>query len=85
MAKTKIIKINHYLNSGKEANILGFRVDVFDVADQTIYEFHGCRFHEHHCQKIKYGHDLITRNKRTNNFFKKDNGYTVIEKFKCES
>ena len=48
MVKTKNISIQHAENGG-EYRINNYKVDGYDEANNTVYEFHGCHWHGHPC------------------------------------
>ena len=48
MSKSENINIEHAENSG-EYRINNFKVDGYDRANNTVYEFHGCFWHGHPC------------------------------------
>ena len=83
LARTYNIKIDHYLNSGKETRILGFTVDGFNSVNHTIYQFQGCWYHGHYCQKNS--DDMTEKRDSTQRITQlfRNAGYTVIEKFEC--
>ena len=85
-AKTQNLKIDHYLNSGKETRILGFPVNGFDSTSQTIYQYHGCYYHGHTCRHDANSNKMTLRRNQTSQTTKlfRKNGYKVIEKWECE-
>merc|ERR1712147_236665 len=48
MSKSENINIQHAENGG-EYRINNFKVDGYDRANNTVYEFHGCFWHGHLC------------------------------------
>ena len=51
MSQKSGIKFLHKMNNGKEKGVGPFYVDGYEPHLNKIYEFLGCYFHGHHCQK----------------------------------
>ena len=62
ISKTENVHIQHAENGG-EYRINNYKVDGFDRANNTVYEFHGCFWHGHPCH---LNADLKKWEKKTN-------------------
>jgi len=90
ISKTENIDIIHKRNSGKEKRDGRFLADGYCAQTNTIYQFDGCYFHSHTCQKTpkteKEKEKFETARKRTqdrNNYYK-SLGYNLCTIWECE-
>ena len=96
VAREKNITIRHKFNSKEKS--LGhrhIRVDGWDAQNHTVYQFHGCFFHGHDCQKTEGCGDvnlvsgksfleLREATEEITSYLKNDVGVNVIEMYECE-
>lgn len=88
-------QIRHKFN-GKEHSLGGkrVRVDGFDAAGQVAFQFHGCLFHGHDCEKNR-GKTINPINKRTlaslrqetadtSAYLRQSVGVTLVEMWECQ-
>ena len=92
VSETKGIKIEHKLNTGKEKKVGVFPLDGFDEEHNTIFQFHGCYWHEHNCwltksvNNAKWHKDRQQKYDKTNETtqYLQSRGFNVIEMWECE-
>ena len=91
-------KIRHSRNGGEQVILLNngkVKVDGYDPATKTVYEFHGCQFHG--CKKCKPNNRHVTTfhhpDRTVDEMYQatkvktkliREAGYTVIEKWECQ-
>ena len=92
VGKTKGLKIEHKLNTGKEKKVGPFPVDGYEQEQNTIYQFHGCYWHGHQCwltksvKDAKWHKEQETKYKKTleTTQYLRSHGFTVIEMWECQ-
>ncbi|XP_048238897.1 uncharacterized protein LOC124129020 [Haliotis rufescens] len=84
--------IRHKLNWGREKRVGPYLVDGFIPGSMTVFEFHGCYFHGHHChlttkaraqEKSRERLEQKLKATRARAAYIRDLGYTVVEMWEC--
>jgi len=88
---TQSTHIQHYRNNGKEKRIGPYLVDGFDNTTNTVFQYHGCFYHSHHCllfnsaKNPKERDRFLLRQQRTKaaTSYIREQGYKVVEIYEC--
>jgi hypothetical protein len=78
------IKILHKMNNGMEKGVGPFYVDGYEPHQNKIYEFLGCYFHGHHCQKNDPERENKFNKTQKRIAFIEEMGHQVETMWECE-
>ena len=90
ISKKEGIKILHKKNFGKEKRDGRFLADGYCAETNTIYQFDGCFFHKHTCQKTpvtekeKVNHEAARKRTEDRDKYYKSLGYNVRKIYECD-
>lgn len=89
---TRGFHIEHKFNRGCEKKVGRFPVDGYDPQTNTVFQFHGCFYHQHDCwmtrnvkdeQWLKEYPKKFDQTRRISNYIRSA-GYRLVEMWECE-